>query len=251
MSPFPVWSKAASLPARRLIVFLLAVISAAGRGALQIEVLRGQGAINNALRGGATSPVVLVLDPEGLPVPSALVVFSPPAEGATVTFGGPDAAAAVITDESGVAVAPRTRPAGANGPLEIRVNASHSALLGYAVILQMNLGLGVSNHGEPELSVIRLPDVVGVHASNPRESTVLVRIEDSLGRAVASAEVQFELHKLSDGGKAQRLWARAVISSPNGEAALIVSRPTGHAKFELMVRAESGGRRATSYFRLN
>ena len=87
----------------------LALLAAGAEGplALRVEAVRGDGANNNAGQGIATAPGVRVLDGNGRPVEGALVIFSPPEKGASVTFAGFDSEATATTDDSGVAVAPK------------------------------------------------------------------------------------------------------------------------------------------------
>src|ERR1035441_4033682 len=83
-------------------------------GGLRIEALRGDGANNNPALGVTVSPAVRLLDASGKPVPKALIVFTGPATGPSVDFGDQGATAETVTDESGVAIAPRLRPVGGN-----------------------------------------------------------------------------------------------------------------------------------------
>jgi hypothetical protein len=248
-----------SEPARRATIgwhiaisyALLQALSGGGRvdaaETLRIEVLRGDGANNNAISGAAMSPVVRVSGADGKPVAGALVVFSPPSAGASVVFAGFEADATALTDESGIAAAPRTRPAGANGPLEIRVVATHAGLSATAAIRQINLGLAVPPDDEQELTVVRRP-APPVGRKRGRGATILVRVEDGKGRPVALAQVLFVLRKTAIGREPEELARQTSTSAANGEAGATLPAPSGNSVLEFMVRAEFNGRRATRFF---
>jgi hypothetical protein len=210
-------------------------------GAMRIEVLRGDGANNNAAQGLGTSPAVRVLDAKGQPAAKVLVVFSAPESGASVQFAGEGSSATALTDESGVAVAPHLRPTGGNGPVEIRVMANLEGEFVNAVIHQMNLGTGADPHPERELSLVKLPEASGI----------AVRVEDGSGRAVPSATVVFVLRKVSGKGKTEELLRSVTTSNADGQARAAAPRRSGNARLEFMVQAESDGRRATDYFRVD
>jgi hypothetical protein len=211
------------------------------QGAMRMEVLRGDGANNNAAQGLGTSPAVRVLDARGQPAPKVLVVFSAPDSGASVQFAGEGPSATVLTDESGVAVAPHFRPTGGNGPVEIRVMANLAGEFVNAVIHQMNLGTGGDPHPERELSLVKLPEASGI----------AVRVEDGTGRAVPSATVVFALRKVNANGKTEELSRSVTTSSVDGQARAAAPRRSGNSRLEFMVQAESDGRRSTDYFRVD
>jgi hypothetical protein len=215
--------------------------AATGQGVIRIEVLRGNGANNNAAQGLGTSPAVRVLDARGQPASKALVVFSAPESGASVQFAGEGSSATALTDESGVAVAPHLRPTGGNGPVEISVMASLEGEFVNAVIYQMNLGMGGDPHPERELSLVKLPEPSGI----------AVRVEDGTGRPVPSATVVFVLRKVSGKGKTEELMRSATTSGADGLARAAVSRRSGNSRLEFIVQAESDGRRTTDYFRVD
>lgn len=221
------------------------VLSASGHaaGALRIEVLRGEGGNNNATQNLGTSPVVRVVDAHGAPVPDALVVFTSPETGATVVFAGEGASAQVLTDESGIAAAPRERVVG-NGPVEIQVMANLDGGFANAVIHQMNLGAGNTADRGQELCLMRLPPAQS-GAADPRSQVLGIRVEDGTGRPVAAASVLFVLRL--DGRELSRTVA---TSNANGE--VFGDLPEGYRRAgpEFMVQAQSEGRRVTDYFRL-
>ncbi len=54
--------------------------------AITIQIVEGQGAINNVKRGAAFEPVVEVRDQQGTPLVGATVTFTLPAVGPSATF---------------------------------------------------------------------------------------------------------------------------------------------------------------------
>jgi hypothetical protein len=232
------------------LAFSLLAPALAASGGLRIEALRGDGANNNPALGVTVSPAVRLLDASGKPVPKALIVFTGPTSGPSVEFGSEGAAAEAITDESGVAISPRLRPVGGNGPVEIRITASRGGEFAHFVVHQMNLGVGDATGREAELSMVKLPEPAGPGRPSSRQSTLRVKIEDGKGRPVASADVLFILRKLV-GGKMQEVSRVLAQSDSAGEAAGQAPRPSGNARLEFCVTAVSGGRSVTAYFPVN
>ena len=83
-----------------LVLWLACGALANAAFALRIEVLRGEGANNNAAQNLETTAVIRVLDARGVGVPNALVVFTGPDSGATgklIAWGpGPRASQALM-----------------------------------------------------------------------------------------------------------------------------------------------------------
>jgi hypothetical protein len=230
------------------LAFSLLVPALAAAGGLRIEALRGEGANNNPALGVTVSPAVRLLDASGQPVPKALIVFTGPATGPSVDFGGQGAVAETVTDESGVAISPHLRPVGGNGPVEIRIMASRGGEFAHFVVHQMNLGVGDAAAREAELSMVKLPEPAGSGKPSSRQSALRVKIEDGKGRPVASADVLFILRKLPGGGKMQEVSRALAQSDSAGEAAGQAPRPSGNVRLEFCVTAVSGGRSVTAYF---
>ena len=90
---------------------------------LRIEVIEGEGAINNVKQRFAREPIVQVEDENRKPVAGAAVTFLLPNQGASGIFPNGARSFTTITDANGRAVARGLRPTN-NGQFEIRVNAS-------------------------------------------------------------------------------------------------------------------------------
>lgn len=230
-----------------LPLLLFAPVTSPVRAALRLEILRGEGSNNNAVQGTAISPAVRVLDEGGQPLAGVLVVFSPPAKGASLVFAGFDSDADALTDESGVAVAPHVRPTGGNGPVEIRVMASHAGEFANCVINQINLGVEGEAEREKELDIVRLPGVMPP-GSKPATSGLLIRVEDAKGSPVPLATVLFVLRRVGNDGKAEELSRMTITAGQDGEAFGTIPKRSGNGRLEFMVQAAEGGRRATRYF---
>lgn len=213
--------------------------------ALRIEILRGDRANNDASTGAGVSPVVRVVDPNNNPVAGALVVFSSAEDGARVEFAGFGPVATVLTDDRGLAGLAGLRAAGENGPVEIHVLANLHNAVANATIRQMNVGIGAAAAKAQELSAVLLQPYTA--ASDHKKNTIVtVRIEDGNGRPIQQAAVRMSLFKLGRGGR-QELATTHAVSDAQGEATGSLRREAG-ARFELVVRAEAGGRCVTRYF---
>ncbi len=221
---------------------LIALLTAAGAaGAIRVEVVRGEGSNNNAIQGGSTSPVVRVTDESGNPVREALVVFEAPTSGASVDFGGAGPSAHGLSSETGVVAAPTVRPIAGDGPVEIRVTASHAGQFANATIHQMNLGVGGAAARAQELDVVALP------RKAPPDKTFTVRVEDSEGRPVPLAMVFLVLRRVT-GGKVEELDHQQGPTDASGQLTGEFAKLSASGTLEIMARAEFDGRRATRYF---
>jgi hypothetical protein len=234
-----------------MVLLALLVGTLPASSGLRIEALRGDGTNNNPALGVSVSPAVRVLDSDGKPVPKVLIVFTGPPAGPSVEFGTQGAVAQTVTDESGVAISPRLRPVGGNGPLEIRITASLGGEFAHFVVRQMNLGVGDAAGREAELSMVKVPEPAGSARPSSRLLTLRVKIEDGKGRPAASADVLFILRKLTGGGRTQEVSRALAQSDSAGEAAGQAPRPSGNVRLEFCVTAVSGGRSVTAYFPVN
>jgi len=121
------------------MTFLLTTaLLCAQQGALRVDVLEGEGAINNIGRRTAWEPVVRVTDTSGSPVSGAVVTFILPAIGAGGTFADGSKVLSIQTDESGRAVARGLKPNRVTGRFEIRVTATQGSRTASTSITQTN-----------------------------------------------------------------------------------------------------------------
>lgn len=230
-------------------VFVLAILAVSGRSAdeaVRVVVLRGDGANNNETTGSRTALAVQVLDSGGRPAAGALVVFSPPLTGPTVAFVGFPSEAVCLTNESGVAVAPRQRPERANGPVEIGVMASYGGHIANGVIHEMNLGLGEPE--DEELYVVRVPLPDDPDGRRTPDETLRVRIEDGRGRPVAAAAVVLVLMKETGKSAVTEVGRVTTLSGADGEALAILPKPSSRSRLRWIVRAELNAHRVSGFY---
>jgi len=114
------------------------LVSAQAPAPLQVVVVRGQGAINNARTHTGLDPIVDIRDENDAPVAGAMVTFQAPATGPSVTFGTGNGTLLTQTDASGRAVGTAVHPNSVIGPFQIRVTASWNGRTGSAAINQTN-----------------------------------------------------------------------------------------------------------------
>ncbi len=105
---------------------------------ITIQVIEGEGAINNVRRGTAFEPVVEVRNAKGEPVAGASVTFTLPAIGPGGAF--PDGTRTLVTRtaENGRAEARGMRPNTITGQFEIRVTATDGEQSTTATFTQTN-----------------------------------------------------------------------------------------------------------------
>ena len=122
----------------RSAVVLVALSVAAGAESIRIDILEGDGAINNIRLQRAKEPVIRVETETGAPVAGAVVHFLAPATGPGGTFLNGSASTTTQTDNEGRANAPGLRPNKIAGQFQIRVTASHLDQSASARITQTN-----------------------------------------------------------------------------------------------------------------
>jgi hypothetical protein len=108
---------------------------------LNIVVLEGEGATNNARQHIVHEPVVRVEDETHKPIVGAAVVFTLPTEGATGLFSHGSQTITVITDDNGRAAGKGMRVNQVSGKLPIHVTASYRGLSERTIINEMNEGV--------------------------------------------------------------------------------------------------------------
>ena len=114
----------APVAAQSLALLLCAVLARSTTTVPRIEVLEGDGAINNIRLHRAKEPVVRVVDQDGHPIPNVAVTFLLPTQGASGTFADGKTLITVMSDSNGQAVAHGLRPNGTAGQFQIRVTTS-------------------------------------------------------------------------------------------------------------------------------
>ena len=128
----------ARLAAQSLAVLLCAVLARSAATVPRIEVLEGDGAINNIRLHRAKEPVVRVVDQDGHPIPNVAVTFLLPGKGASGTFANGQTTLTLMSDDDGRAVGHGLKPNGSAGQFEIRVTTSFEGQAATANVTQTN-----------------------------------------------------------------------------------------------------------------
>lgn len=105
---------------------------------LRLEIVEGDGAINNVRQRVAREPVVRVEDENRKPLAGAVVVFTLPERGASAAFPDGSRILTVLTDQNGQATARGLQPNSVSGKMQIRVNASYRGVNVSRTIVQTN-----------------------------------------------------------------------------------------------------------------
>jgi len=219
---------------------------------LQIQVIKGNGANNNAVAMTSGTMIVRVTSASGEIVPDALVVFMAPAKGASVNFGGDGSTVQCITDESGLAVAPHISATGANGPVLIKVLATKKGATASASVYQMNLGVKDGTASAEFMEITVLSDPSPSDGKSDSSGSFRIRVSDASGRPVGGADVQFCEKKLNSA--THRSEAAIVLegaTDASGEFASSISYRKGHAPREYLIRATRNGLSATRYLSMD
>jgi hypothetical protein len=106
---------------------------------LIINIVEGEGALNNIKQRVNREPIVQVEDENHKPIAGAAVVFFLPTSGPGGTFANGSQTLTVTTDSLGRASASGIRPNHQTGKMQIRVTASANGLTASATITQMNV----------------------------------------------------------------------------------------------------------------
>jgi hypothetical protein len=106
---------------------------------LHIDILDGEGALNNIRQRTAREPIVEVKDENHKPVAGVLILFSVQSNGAAgATFSGAQSLS-VTTDATGRAVAHGLTPNSKPGEYTIKVTATLGAVTSFVIIHQKNV----------------------------------------------------------------------------------------------------------------
>jgi len=105
---------------------------------LSINIVEGEGAINNIRQRVNREPIVQVEDQNHKPIAGAVVIFFLPDSGASGVFSDGSRMLMLVTDNQGRATARGIRPNNQSGPMQIRVTASFQGLTASSLITQTN-----------------------------------------------------------------------------------------------------------------
>ena len=107
-------------------------------GKLFIQVLEGEGALNDMRSRTTREPIVQVQDENHKPIAGVVIIFTTPSSGASATFSNGLTSLQTVTDAEGKAIASGFKPNGISGSYQIRVQANWNQLTTTSVINQTN-----------------------------------------------------------------------------------------------------------------
>ena len=148
---------------------------------LNIVVVQGEGAINNARQRVTREPIVRIEDENHRPIAGAAVVFTLPTQGATGQFGNGSQNLTIMTDKQGQAVAHGLKLNGLPGNVPIQVNVSFRGLTARTVIT--------------EISVLPPGAKASANAGTGGGHGALIAVLVVLGAAAAGGGAYFATHK--------------------------------------------------------
>jgi hypothetical protein len=112
--------------------------SAPAPSKLFIQVLEGEGALNDMRSRTTREPIVQVQDENHKPIAGVVIIFTTPSSGASATFSNGLTSLQTVTDAEGKAIAAGFKPNGISGSYQIRVQANWNQLTTTSVINQTN-----------------------------------------------------------------------------------------------------------------
>lgn len=121
---------------------MLDLTVAAQNEGIHLEIMEGDGAINNIRSSHSKEPVVRVEDANNHGVPGAVVTFLVPSDGPGVHFADAATSLTLTSDDRGEVVARGLHPNRSVGPFKIRVTASAHSMTTSASINQTNVDPG-------------------------------------------------------------------------------------------------------------
>ena len=130
---------------------------------IKVNVIAGQGAVNNVVVGVAAQPVVEVLDAQNAPVADAEVTFTAPSDGPSGSFSG-NRTLTVKTDAKGRALATGFTPNSQIGKFQILVKAVSAGATGETSLTQSNGGPGIGEGQTIQASRKKLWTVLAIVA---------------------------------------------------------------------------------------
>jgi hypothetical protein len=120
------------------LVVVTTLFAQTGQPRLIIEVIEGEGAINNTRQRTSRETIVEVQDENHRPVAGASVAFLLPGEGPGGAFAGRVKSVVITANDLGRARMPKLQPNQLTGKFQIRVNASVGGRQGATTISQSN-----------------------------------------------------------------------------------------------------------------
>jgi hypothetical protein len=135
---------------------------------LVINILEGEGALNDVRAGTAREPIVQVEDENNRPVAGAVVLFTLPDSGPGGLFTDGTHVFSTTTDYAGRAMAGNFAPNNVSGSYEIHVTANFNGMSAQTTIHQENISPGeqsAKQHAAHALSLKSILIIVGAVAA--------------------------------------------------------------------------------------
>jgi hypothetical protein len=131
-----------------------------------IQILDGEGALNDIRSRTAREPIVQIEDENHKPIAGAVVIFSTPDSGPSAIFSNGLTSFETTTGADGRATAVGLKPNSVSGAFQIQVSATVGALSSVAVINQTNTGKTTtqshhSSHGLPIKAIAIVSGIAG------------------------------------------------------------------------------------------
>ena len=130
---------------------------------LFIQILDGEGALNDIRSRTAREPIVQIEDENHKPIAGAVVIFTAPGSGPSAVFSNGLTSFQTTTGGDGRALAQGLKPNNVSGAFQIQVSATFGALSTVAVIDQTNIGkTSAQSHATHGLSIKVIAIVSGI-----------------------------------------------------------------------------------------
>ena len=131
-----------------------------------IQILDGEGALNDIRSGTAREPIVQIEDENHKPIAGAVVIFSTPKSGPSAIFSNGLTSFKTTTGADGRASGEGLKPNSVTGEFQIQVSATFGALSSVAVINETNTGKTTTqshhtSHGLPIKAIAIVSGIAG------------------------------------------------------------------------------------------
>jgi len=161
-----------NIPARALAALLSLVLAVAltprlgaapqeNSGGLKINILEGEGAVNNAKQRTAREVLVEVEDENNRPVAGAVVMFTLPDRGPSGAFASGGKSMTVTTGPDGQARAIVQEINNAKGNMRIRVDVSHEGARASTYVTQSTVAAAAGGAGKAALIILLVAGAAG------------------------------------------------------------------------------------------
>lgn len=130
-------------------------------GGLKINILEGEGAVNNAKQRTAREVLVEVEDENNRPVAGAVVMFTLPDRGPSGSFASGGKSMTVTTGPDGQARAIVQEINNAKGSMRIRVDASHQGARASTYVTQSTVAAAAGGAGKAALIILLVAGAAG------------------------------------------------------------------------------------------